>query len=109
MNLRRICCSSQDVILYMGCVPKQPIPLDLGPGRFEIFVDGERVQGNPSELALRVDKDHVVFVKRAGHVPEIVVLRPESQNGESHLSPADITMRLRPRRVGRATVTIDLE
>jgi hypothetical protein len=108
MRLRRLCCSSQDVVLFLGCAPTQQIPLDLGPGHFEIFVDGERVPDNPSELALRTDESHVVLVKREGHVPKLVVLRTLSESGEPQLSPGRIRVRLQPRRVGRPGVTIRL-
>jgi hypothetical protein len=109
MQLRRICCSPPTPsVLLLSCAAEQRIPLDLGPGRFEIFVDGELVSGSPSKLALRADKAHVVFVKRAGHVPEMVVLRTESQSGKPRLSPAYIKLRLRPRQVRRATVTIEI-
>ena len=108
MLLRRLCCSSRDVVLFLGCAPTQRIPLDLGPGRFEIFVNGERVPDSPIELALRTDEAHVVFVKREGHVPELVVVRTQSVGGESRLSPGRISVRLRPRRVGQPSVTIGL-
>ena len=107
MQLRRLCCSSQDVVMFLGCVPTQRIPLDLGPGRFEVFVDGERVPDSPSELALRTDAAHVVLVTREGHVPELVVLRTQWESGEPQLSPGRISVRLRPRRVvGRPRVEI---
>jgi hypothetical protein len=108
MLLRRLCCSARDVVLFLGCAPTQRIPLDLGPGRFEVFVDGERVPNSPSELALRTDEAHVVLVKREGHVPKLVVLRTLSESGEPQLSPGRIRVRLQPRRVGRPGVTIRL-
>jgi len=93
--------------MSLSCVAKQRIPLDLGPGRFEIFVDGEKVTGSPGDLVLRADQAHVVFVKRAGYVPKMVVLRPDSQSGKPQLAPAQIKVRLRPRQVKQATVEID--
>ena len=63
--------------------------------------------GSPSKLALRADQAHVVFVKRAGLVPEMVVLRTESQSGKPRLSPAHIKVRLQPRQVGRARVRME--
>ena len=108
MQLQHICCSSPTpVVMSLSCVAKQRIPLDLGPGRFEIFVDGEKVTGSPGDLVLRADQAHVVFVKRAGYVPEMVVLRPDSQSGKPQLAPAQIKVRLRPRQVKQATVEID--
>ena len=108
MQLRRICCSPPTPsVLLLSCAAKQQIPLDLGPGRFEIFVDGELVSGSPSKLALRADKTHVVFVKRVGHIPEMIVLRTDSQSGKPRLSPAHVKVRLRPLDVGRVTLWID--
>jgi hypothetical protein len=94
-------------VLLLSCADKQPIPLDLGPGQFEIFVDGEQVSGKPSELVLSANKPHVVFVKRVGHIPEMVVLRTDSESGRPRLTPAQITVRLRPRYRGRLKIQID--
>jgi hypothetical protein len=108
MQLFRICCSPPTPsVLFLSCAAKQRVSLDLGPGQFEIFVDGKAVPGSPTKLALRADRAHVVFVKREGHVPEMVVLRTAPQDGEPRLSPAHVKVRLRRRYVGQRTVEIE--
>lgn len=83
-------------IAIAGCAPKQRIPLDLGPGPVELFVDGERAEELPAELELRADRDHKVFVKRPGYVPELVVLEARGVDGREGLVPDRVRVRLLP-------------
>jgi len=86
------------VALCAGCAPLQVVPLDVGPGAVEVFVDGARAEGAPSELELRADRDHKIYLKRAGYVPELVVLESRRVEGRDRLEPAIVRARLAPRR-----------
>jgi hypothetical protein len=92
--LQRLCCRGENVILISGCVPKQRVPLMLGGGDHEVFVNGERVDEVTSDLRLRADRDHTVFIRRPGYKPELVVLRSEGESGEETLNPSRIELQL---------------
>ena len=81
---------------FVACAPKQRVPLDLGPGAVELYVDGRRVEGLPNELELRSDRDHKLFVKRPGYLPELVVLESREVAGEETLEPGEVRVRLSP-------------
>lgn len=102
--LQRLCCGDENLILISGCTPKQKVPLRLGAGEHQIFVDGEPVEGTPGDLSLRADRDHTVFIKRDGYKPTLVVLRSEGEAGSETLQPSTIDLELvkRPDRVERA-------
>jgi hypothetical protein len=55
---------------------------------------------------LQTDKSHLVVVKRAGYIPELVVVETELRNDEHFLSPSRITVRLRRSWMGRRDVII---
>jgi len=92
----RVGCVLLGCLALAGCAPKQRVPLDLGPGPVELFVDGERAEAPPAELALRADRDHKVFVKRPGYVPELVVLEAREVDGRQELVPDRVRVRLLP-------------
>ncbi|MEZ4216602.1 MAG: hypothetical protein R3E88_09000 [Myxococcota bacterium] len=75
----------------------QVVPLDVGPGAVEVYVDGARAEGAPRELELRADRDHKVFVKRDGYTPALVVLETRRVDGRDALAPDAVRVRLRPR------------
>lgn len=95
--------------LAVGCAAKQRIPLDLQPSPAEIFVDGKRVKGDPSELELRVDRDHKIFIKSEGYRSELVVLRSVDVEGEDTLEPAAVAVRLSPLTRTRQDVEIGVD
>lgn len=84
------------ITLAVACAPKQRIPLDLGPGAVELYVDGERAEGVPQEVELRSDRDHKLFVKRPGYVPELIVLETQEVDGAVALEPPEVRIRLHP-------------
>jgi hypothetical protein len=106
--LQRLCCGDENLILISGCTPKQSVPLLLGSGEHEIFVDGERVDGRPRDLRLRADRDHTVFIKRSGYKPELVVLRSEGESGKESLVPGAIELDLE-RRIERGSLGVEIE
>jgi hypothetical protein len=84
------------VLVWAACAPKQRVPLDLGPAPVELYVDGALATEVPLEVKLRADRDHKIFVKRAGYVPELVVLETREVDGRYGLAPAEVRIRLRP-------------
>ncbi len=83
-------------LAFFACAPKQRVPLDLGPAPVELFVDGERAEELPPELELRSDRDHKIFVKRPGYIPELVVLEAREVDGRDGLVPDRVHVRLQP-------------
>ena len=81
---------------FVACAPKQRVPLDLGPGAVELYVDGRRVEVVPPEVELRADRPHKLFVKRPGYRPELIVLEAREVAGEPALAPDEVWVRLRP-------------
>lgn len=84
-----------------GCAPKQRVPLDLGPHPVELYVDGEPVEPVPAEVELRSDRDHKLYVKHPGYVPELVVLETAEVEGRDRLEPQSVRVRLEPVQGGR--------
>ena len=83
-------------VVVGGCAPKQWVPLDLGPGAVDLYVDGRRVDEVPSEVELRADRDHKLFVKRPGYLPELVVLETREVEGDAVLRPPSVSVWLEP-------------
>jgi hypothetical protein len=106
--LQRLCCGDQNLILVSGCRPRQSVPLLLGSGEHEIFVDGERLEGRPKDLSLRSDRDHTVFIKRSGYKPELIVLRSQGESGKEALVPGRIELELE-RRIERGALGVEIE
>ena len=106
--LQRLCCGDENLILVSGCSPKQNVPLRLGGGDHEVFVDGERLEGVPDDLRLRADRDHTVFIKRPGYRPELIVLRSEGDAGSPELVPSTIELEL-AKRMAVASRTVAIE
>lgn len=84
------------LLIAPSCAPKQRVPLDLGPGEVELYVDGERSTAVPLEVELRADRDHKLFVKRQGYLPELVVLETGEVEGDAVLRPSQVRVRLAP-------------
>ncbi len=86
------------VALALACAPKQIVPLQVGPGVVQVFVDGEPLpEPPPDTLDLKANRGHVVFVKKDGHRAQQVILRSVDQpSGPPALEPAQIVVELRP-------------
>ena len=84
------------IVLVLGCATRQWVPLDLGPGAVELYVNGDRAQEVPPELELRADRDHKLFVKRPGYIPELVVIETREVDGRETLVPGEVRVRLLP-------------
>jgi hypothetical protein len=91
-----------------ACAPRQRIPLGCIPKDVTVYVDGEALEPTPSELVLRSDRPHTVFVKGEGYEPEMIVLESAERDGEHRLTPADVC--LQPRFVGvRRELEVEVE
>ena len=84
------------LVLFLGCAARQWVPLDLGPGAVELYVNGDRAQEVPPEVELRADRDHKLFVKKPGYVPELVVIETRVVAGRETLVPGGVRVRLLP-------------
>ena len=76
----------------LACAPKQLVPLDVGPGTVQVFVDGKAVEAPvPEQLDLYSNRGHVIFVKRPGYRAQQVVLHSvEQPEGPAKLEPETI-------------------
>jgi hypothetical protein len=90
------CLGAVTALVLPACAPKQRVPLDLGPAPVELSVDGALAGEIPGDLELRADRDHKLFVKRPGYVPELVVLESREIDGRYGLEPGQVRVRLRP-------------
>jgi len=88
-------------VALSACAAKQKIALECVPEEVVIYVDGERIDGTPSELALSKDEPHTLYFKGPGLVPELVVLNSEEVAGESALSPGEVCVKPRYVQVHR--------
>ena len=84
-----------------ACAAKQKIALECVPEEVVIYVDGERLEGTPSEIALRRDQPHTLYFKGPGLVPELVVLNSEEVDGKATLSPSEVCVKPRYVQMGR--------
>lgn len=93
-----------------GCAARQIVPLAIEPAPVEVFVDGRLVaSGQPESLALRVDRSHVVLVRRAGYQSRQVVLESVGRGGERRLTPDAIAFRLVPERSQARKLEVQLD
>jgi hypothetical protein len=90
-----------------ACAPKQRVPLDISPSGTSIFLNGEELEEMPPELKLRSDRDHMLFFKSEGHRSELVVLRSKERDGEPHLEPSGVRLRLAPLDPTRRDLVIE--
>lgn len=91
----------------VGCAPKQPIPLDLGPMPLVVYLDGERLEEIPEELVLRANRDHTLFVKREGYRPQLVILTTREVGGKARLHPESISLELKRKTDTTKQLTIE--
>ena len=99
------------MLLLGGCAPMQQVPLDVGPGDVEVYVDGERLpEPFPPRLDLPSNRAHVVFVKKDGHRAEQVILRSvEQSEGPPRLDPDRVALELRPQTPRNRRLEVELE
>ena len=89
------------LLAAIGCATKQPIAIDCVPEEVVIYVDGERIDGVPEEIALSRDRPHTLYFKGPGIEPELVVLNSATVDGRDALEPAEVCVHPRYERVGR--------
>jgi len=84
----------------VGCARYQNVNIRSEPAGAQIFLDGREIGRTPLRVRIDRDKDHVVFLKLDGHVPEREVLTLNRVPDRiDFLTPADVELRLL-RRVG---------
>lgn len=97
-------------LLGAACATRQVVPLTIEPRPAKVFVDGRLVAPEAShELSLRVDRGHVVLIRRAGHRPQQVVIESVERDGVRELSPARIAVRLVPERESGRRLEVELD
>jgi len=96
------------LIAALGCATKQPIAIDCVPEEVVIYVDGERIDGVPEEIALSRDRPHTLFFKGPGLEPELIVVNSTEVDGKAALEPAEVCVQPRYKRVGR-TLRVEIE
>jgi len=89
------------LLAVFGCATKQPIAIECVPEEVVIYVDGERIDGVPEEIALSRDRPHTLFFKGPGIEPELVVVNSTTVDGKAALEPAEVCVHPRYKRVGR--------
>jgi hypothetical protein len=62
-----------------------------------LYVDGELQAALPEEIELRADRDHVLYFKKPGYAPELVVLESRDRDGRPRLEPGAVRVELAPR------------
>jgi len=83
-------------VLACETVPKQVVRLHVEPANASVFVDGKERAPAPVELALSVDRAHVLFFRAEGYRPEQIVLEPGTRAGRQALEPGEVRVRLEP-------------
>ena len=76
--------------LGFGCASTQTVDLECVPSEVTVYVDGRELDGKPSSIELRSDRDHKVFFKGGPYEPQMVVLESTEQDGETRLEPAGL-------------------
>jgi hypothetical protein len=84
-----------------ACASKQRIALACVPEEVVVYVDGERLDEVPSELALRRDQPHTLYFKGPDIVPELIVLNSDEVSGKARLSPDEVCVKPRYLKVQR--------
>ena len=93
-----------------GCAARQAIPVKVFPKGSQIYVDGERVQPDPSgTMWLRRDRSHVVLVRKPGYRAQQVILESTEEGAARQLRPARIAVRLAPAVHTGKAVQVELE
>lgn len=60
-----------------GCASTQTVKIECVPENVFVFVDGEQLEAGHTEVALRTDEPHKIYVKGEGYEPQLVVLEPQ--------------------------------
>ncbi len=93
----------------LGCAPTQMIRLDVGPEPIVVFVDGEPLEELPPSIELTADRDHTLFFQREGYRSQLIIVRTAQREGEDHLEPERIELRLKRVRDTAPSVSVELD
>ncbi len=86
--------ASSSFMLATGCAPTQVVPLQVAPQPVAIYLDKQLLEESPDSLKLKADRDHILFFKRPGYQPQLVVLRTQLIDGKESLNPSRVEIRL---------------
>ena len=92
-----------------GCAPTQMIALDVGPEPIVVFVDGEPLQELPPSIELTADRDHTLFFQREGYRSQLIIVRTALREGEDHLEPEQVELRLKRVTDTAPSVSVELD
>ena len=82
--------------LGVACqVPTQVVPLQIQPGT-RVFVDGREIATASRAVELRSDRPHVIYLQRAGHHAQQLILTSRETAEGPRLEPGSIRVRLEP-------------
>lgn len=84
--------------LLLACATTQNVRIDCVPEDVVIYVDGRLLEEKPEQLQLDAERDHMLYFKGPGYVPELVVLRSERDDDGPRLS--EDALCVQPRYVG---------
>jgi len=63
--------------LAAGCLTStERVRIECVPERVEVYVDGRLLETGETEVSLRRDAPHKIYVKGPGYEPQLVVLEP---------------------------------
>ncbi|MDP6980553.1 MAG: hypothetical protein QF570_18465 [Myxococcota bacterium] len=92
-----------------GCAPTQMIALAAAPEPVVLYVDGERLDAVPATLELKATRDHTLFFQREGYQPQLIVVRTRERDGEPHLEPAHVEVRLKRIATSGPDITVEVD
>jgi hypothetical protein len=99
MRRLRLLIASAALLTAISCAafaPFQRVPIDTAPRDAVVFIDGHQAGKSPMGANLRADRDHVVFLKREGYRPELVVIETQRPEGRPRLEPPEVLIQLVP-------------
>ena len=82
--------------LGVACqAPTQVVPLQI-QAETRVFVDGREIPTGSRAVELRSDRPHVVYLQRAGHHAQQVILESRQSEAGPRLEPESIRVHLVP-------------
>lgn len=108
-GLRRVPWALFGLAGLLGCAPTQLIGLDVGPESLIVFVDGEPLNQIPPSVELTADRNHTLFFQLEGYRSQLIIVRTAERNGEDHLEPERVELRLKRSTETAPSVSVELD
>jgi hypothetical protein len=108
-GLRRVPWALIGLAGLLGCAPTQLIGLDVGPESLVVFVDGEPLDEIPPSIELTANRNHTLFFQLKGYRSQLIIVRTAERNGEDHLEPERVELRLRRSADTTPSVSVELD